>query len=59
MVETLLKILIELRIKEKLLTIIADNASDNETLASELYFNLLAEHHSEDSKVPGKGRLRF
>lgn len=59
MAETLLKILIELRIKEKLLTIIADNASDNETLASELYFNLLEEYHSEDSKVPSKGRLRF
>ena len=51
--------LVELRIEEKLLTIIADNASNNETLASKLYFNLLEECNLESSKVPSKGRLRF
>ncbi|KAJ5202977.1 hypothetical protein N7449_005056 [Penicillium cf. viridicatum] len=59
MAETLQKMLVELRIEEKLLTITADNASNNETLAFELYFNLWDECNSEDSKVPGKGHLRF
>ena len=57
MAETLQKMLIELRIEDKLLTITADNASNNETLASELYLNLLEEYNSEDSKV--SRRLRF
>ncbi|KAJ6037739.1 hypothetical protein N7444_008484 [Penicillium canescens] len=51
--------LVELRIEEKLLTITADNASNNETLVSELYFHLLEKYNSEDSKLPDKGRLRF
>jgi hypothetical protein len=59
MAETLQRMLVELRIEEKLLPITADNASNNETLASELYFNLLEEYNSKDSKEPGKGRLRF
>lgn len=59
MAESLQKMLVELRIEEKLLTITADNVSNNETLASKLYFNLLEEYNSEESKVPGKGRLRF
>ena len=59
MAETLQKMLVELRIEEKLLTITANNASNNETLASELYFNLLEECNLESSKVPSKGRLRF
>ena len=49
--------LIKLRIKEKLLIIIANNASNNKTLASKLYFNLLEEYNLESSKVPSKGRL--
>ncbi|KAJ6038619.1 hypothetical protein N7460_007336 [Penicillium canescens] len=59
MAETLQKMLVELRIEEKLLTITADNASNNETLVSELYFHLLEKYNSEDSKLPDKGRLRF
>lgn len=59
MAETLQKMLVELRIEEKLLTITADNASNNETLASELYFNLLEKYNSEGSNLPDKGRLRF
>jgi hypothetical protein len=47
MAETLQKMLVELRIEGKLLTITADNASSNETLASVLYFNLLEEYNSE------------
>jgi hAT family protein len=59
MAETLQKMLVELRIEEKLLTITADNASNNETLASELYFNLSEKYNSKDSNVPDSGRLRF
>ncbi|KAJ5318500.1 hypothetical protein N7476_004920 [Penicillium atrosanguineum] len=59
MAETLQKMLVELQIEEKLLTITADNASNNETLVSELYFNLLEKYNSEDSNLPDKGRLRF
>jgi len=57
MAETLQRMLVELQIEEKLLTITADNASNNETLASELYFNMLEKHNSKDSNVPDKGRF--
>jgi hypothetical protein len=36
--------LVELRIEEKLLIITADYALNNETLASELYFNLVQQY---------------
>lgn len=39
MAETLQKMLVELQIEEKLLTITADNASNNEFLVSEIYFS--------------------
>lgn len=58
MAEILQRTLVELQI-EKLLTITADNASNNETLVSELYFNMLEKYNSEDSNVPNKGRFRF
>ncbi|KAJ5123842.1 uncharacterized protein N7515_007667 [Penicillium bovifimosum] len=57
--ETLQKMLVELRIEEKLLTITADNASINETLASALYLNLSKKYNSVDSNSSDKGRLRF
>lgn len=57
MAETLQRMLVELQIEEKLLTITADNASNNETLVSELYFNMLEKHNSEDSHVPNKGHF--
>jgi hypothetical protein len=57
--EVLQKMLVELQIEEKLLTITADNASNNETLASELYFNLAEKYNSEDATISDKGRLRF
>ena len=59
MAETLQRMLVELQIEEKLLTITADNASNNETLVSELYFNMLEKHNSEDSHVPNKGHFQF
>lgn len=57
--ETLQKMLVELQIEEKLLTTTANNTSNNETLVSELFFNLLEKYNSEDSNLPDKGRLRF
>ncbi|GCB25878.1 putative AC transposase [Aspergillus awamori] len=59
MAEVLQKTLEELQIEEKLLTITADNASNNETLLSELYFNLAEKHSSQESTVSGQRRLRF
>ncbi|KAJ6001162.1 hypothetical protein N7481_001571 [Penicillium waksmanii] len=59
MAEPLQKMLIEPHFEDKLLTITADNASNNETLASELYLNPLEDCNSENYMVPGKGRLRF
>ncbi|CEL08111.1 hypothetical protein ASPCAL11264 [Aspergillus calidoustus] len=59
MAELLQSMLSELQLEDKLLTITADNASNNETLASELYFNL-AEKYTSDSFDPScSGRLRF
>jgi hypothetical protein len=49
MAERLQRMLAELQIENKLLTITADNASNNETLASELYFNLTEKYNSDDS----------
>ena len=49
----------ELQLEDKLLTITADNASNNKILASELYFSL-AEKYTSDSFDPlYSGRLRF
>ena len=48
-----------LQLEKKLLTITADNASNNETLASELYFNLSEKYASDDSSSSSDGRLRF
>ncbi|KAL3262695.1 hypothetical protein ABHI18_002508 [Aspergillus niger] len=59
MAEVLQKTLEELQIEEKLLTITADNASNNETLLSELYFNVAEKHSSQESTVSGQRRLRF
>jgi hypothetical protein len=59
MAERLQRMLAELQIENKLLTITADNASNNETLASELYFNLTEKYNSDDSNPLSKGCLRF
>jgi hypothetical protein len=59
MAELLQRMLVELQIEHKLLTITADNASNNETLMSELYFNLTEKFTTENSSVSHKKRLRF
>lgn len=59
MAELLQNMLSELQLEDKLLTITADNASNNEALASELYFNL-SETYPSDSLDPScSGHLRF
>ena len=59
MAELLQRMLVELQMEHKLLTITADNASNNETLMSELYFNLTEKFTTENSSVSHKKRLRF
>jgi hypothetical protein len=46
--------LVELQIEEKLLTITADNALNNETLAAELYFNLVQQYLASTIALRGK-----
>lgn len=53
------KMLTELQIEHKLLTITADNASNNETLVSELYFNLTDKLSAAGNAPADKGHLRF
>lgn len=59
MTERLWNMLAELQLEKKLLTITADNASNNETLASELFFNLSEKYASDDSSSSSGARLRF
>lgn len=58
MAEVLQKMLVELQI-EKRLKITFDNASNNETLASDLYFDLAEKYNSEGSNALDKRCLRF
>ncbi|KAJ5982209.1 hypothetical protein N7451_012309 [Penicillium sp. IBT 35674x] len=59
MAELLQSMLSELQLEDKLLTITADNASNNVTLASELYFNLAEKYTSDGFDPSCSGRLRF
>ena len=59
MAELLQSMLSELQLEDKLLTITADNASNNESLASELYFNLSEKYASDGFDPSCSGRLRF
>ncbi|KAJ5142534.1 uncharacterized protein N7515_001321 [Penicillium bovifimosum] len=59
MAEILRKMLVELRIQDKLFTITAGNSLDKETLTSELYRGLFEKYNSEDSNSSDKGRFRF
>jgi hypothetical protein len=59
MAELLQKMLSELQIEQKLLTITADNATNNESLVSELYFNLKEKYSSNDSNPTHQTSLRF
>lgn len=59
MAELLQRMLSELQLEDKLLTITADNASNNESLASELYFNLSEKYTSDGFDPSYSGRLRF
>lgn len=51
--------LAELRIEHKLLTITADNATNNESLLSELYLNLTEKVRDTDAATSDIKRLRF
>ena len=54
------EMLVELRLEEKLITVTADNASNNETLVSELYATLLGKHASgDDIEASDKKCIRF
>jgi len=59
MAQLVQKMLTELQIEHKLLTITADNASNNETLVSELYFNLMDKLSAAGNAPADKGHLRF
>jgi hypothetical protein len=59
MADMLQKTLAELRIEHKLLTITADNAANNETLVSELYFHLQEQLLTEDTATVRPEQLRF
>lgn len=59
MAELLRNMLSELQLEDKLLTITADNASNNETLASELYFHLSEKYNSDSFDPSCSGHLRF
>jgi hypothetical protein len=59
MAQLVQKMLTELQIEHKLLTITADNASNNETLVSELYFNLTDKLSAAGNAPADKGHLRF
>lgn len=59
MVEVLRNMLSELWLEKKLLMITTDNASNNETLASELYFNLSEKYTLNNSNSLSDGCLRF
>lgn len=57
--EILQKLLMELRIGHKLLTITADNASNNETMMSELFFGLQEKLTTDDIEFFEMKPLRF
>lgn len=59
MAELLQKLLAELHIEQKLLSITADNASHNDTFMSELYFNLTEKYNPENSSSSKNGHLHF
>ena len=60
MADTVLKCLQELNLERKLLTITGDNASNNETLVSELYSKLWGKYNiMDDSSEDGRAAFRF
>ncbi|OQE21487.1 hypothetical protein PENFLA_c014G04612 [Penicillium flavigenum] len=59
MAELLQSMLSELQLEDTLLIITADNASNNETLASKLYFKLAEKSTSDSFYTSCSGRLRF
>ncbi|EED11503.1 hypothetical protein TSTA_007930 [Talaromyces stipitatus ATCC 10500] len=58
MAEVLQTTLEELNIEHKVLTIIADNAANNETLMPELYFNLKEKFDNMVSPANGERKLQ-
>jgi hypothetical protein len=59
MAEVLQTLLTELRIEHKLLTITADNATNNECLLSELYLNLTEKFQATNGAPSDTSALRF
>ena len=59
MAQLVQKMLTELQIEHKLLTITADNAANNETLMSELYFSLKDNLPADGNASADKEDLRF
>lgn len=59
MAEVLQRLLTELRIEHKLLTITADNATNNECLLSELYLNLTEKFQATNGAPSDTSALRF